>query len=197
MVYAYKYYVNSCAEDGYEKDPLISVRSATPSALSARTRVGRGARPGHMDGHRARREAGALTLGTQAVNVTDQKCMDYARECVRLAQSADNNPEVREHLLHMAREWMAVTMHEETPPELMAPGDAASPADRQMPHDYESYRLCGSYRTLEAAIATLEDLYATGEVQPSEQPRIEYCPGELFSYVIVIGRKAKSAAEVV
>ena len=67
---------------------------------------------------------------------------------------------------------------------------------RQMPHDYD-YRLCGSYRTLELAIAALEDLYATGEVRPSEQPRIEYCPSELFSYVIVIGRKTKSAAEVV
>jgi len=62
------------------------------------------------------------------VKVTDQECVDYARECVRLAEFSDN-PELRKILLHMAREWMAVAMHEETPPEPMAPGAAASPAD--------------------------------------------------------------------
>jgi hypothetical protein len=50
-----------------------------------------------------------------------------------------------------------------------------------------------SYRTLEEAIAALEDLYAIGEMLPSEQPRIEHRPGEPRSYVIVIGRKSKSA----
>ena len=52
-----------------------------------------------------------------------------------------------------------------------------------------------SYRTLEEAIAALEDLYATGEVVPSAQPRIEHRPGESRQYVIVIGRKSKSVAE--
>jgi hypothetical protein len=41
----------------------------------------------------------------------------------------------------------------------------------------------------------LEDLYATGEVVPSAQPRIEHRPGESRQYVIVIGRKSKSVAE--
>jgi len=128
---------------------------------------------------------------TVPVNVTDQKCIDYARECMRLAQFADNDPELQKHLLQIAREWMAVALHEETPPEPTAPGAAASPADRQIPHGYDSYRLYGSYGTLEEAIAALEDMYATGEVQP----RIEHHPGELFSYVITIGRKTKSGAE--
>jgi hypothetical protein len=52
-----------------------------------------------------------------------------------------------------------------------------------------------SYRTLEEAIAALEDLYATGEVLPSAQLRIEHRPGKPRPYVIVIGRKSKSVAE--
>jgi hypothetical protein len=44
----------------------------------------------------------------------------YARECVRLAnQSAD--PAIRERLFQMAREWMAVAMHEKKMPEARAP----------------------------------------------------------------------------
>jgi hypothetical protein len=46
----------------------------------------------------------------------DQEMEGYARECVRLAhQTVD--PEIREQLLQMAREWMAVAMHEEKVPE--------------------------------------------------------------------------------
>jgi hypothetical protein len=52
-----------------------------------------------------------------------------------------------------------------------------------------------SYRTLEEAIAALEDLYATDEVLPSAQPRIEHRTGKPRPYVIVIGRKSKSVAE--
>ena len=48
------------------------------------------------------------------------------------------------------------------------------------------------YRTLEEAIAALEDLYATGGVQ-DRQAWIDHRPGEPRSYVIVIGRKCKSA----
>ena len=54
------------------------------------------------------------------------------------------------------------------------------------PTDYDSYL------TLEEAIAALEDLYATGKVLPSEQPRIEHRPGEPRQYVIVIGRRIQS-----
>jgi hypothetical protein len=39
----------------------------------------------------------------------------YARECVRLAGLA-NDQKLRDQLLDMAREWMAVAMHETTTP---------------------------------------------------------------------------------
>ena len=45
----------------------------------------------------------------------DNECFDYARDCVRLANMADN-PELREQLLKMAREWMAVAMKEDNLP---------------------------------------------------------------------------------
>jgi hypothetical protein len=43
---------------------------------------------------------------------TDEECVDYARDCVRLAGLA-TDPELRERLLQQAREWMAVAMDEE------------------------------------------------------------------------------------
>jgi hypothetical protein len=43
---------------------------------------------------------------------TDQECMDYARECVRLAGLTKDDPELRDHLLSLAREWMATAMSE-------------------------------------------------------------------------------------
>ena len=42
---------------------------------------------------------------------TDIECVGYARQCVRLAGLAED-PELRERLLSMAREWMAVAMQE-------------------------------------------------------------------------------------
>jgi hypothetical protein len=41
------------------------------------------------------------------VKVTDQDCVDYARECVHLAGMAENTPELREWLMQTARHWMA------------------------------------------------------------------------------------------
>jgi hypothetical protein len=49
--------------------------------------------------------------------VTDQECLDYARDCVRLAGFA-NDQELQNHLLQLAREWMRIAMHEEKVPEL-------------------------------------------------------------------------------
>jgi hypothetical protein len=44
----------------------------------------------------------------------------YARECVRLANlTSDAN--IRDQLMQMAREWMAVVMHEEKRPEPKVP----------------------------------------------------------------------------
>jgi hypothetical protein len=45
--------------------------------------------------------------------VTEQECIHQARECVRLAGMAESNPEQRKSLLRMAREWIAVAMHED------------------------------------------------------------------------------------
>ena len=59
--------------------------------------------------------------GHCAVKVTDQDCVDYARECVRLAGMAENSPELREWLMQTARHWMAAAMHEMEPPEPVAP----------------------------------------------------------------------------
>ena len=42
-------------------------------------------------------------------------CEDYARDCVRLAQNPSAPPEVRKHLLTMAREWMEQAMVEQEP----------------------------------------------------------------------------------
>ena len=48
--------------------------------------------------------------------VTEQECIHQARECVRLAGMAESNPEQRKSLLGMAREWIAVAMHEDEAP---------------------------------------------------------------------------------
>jgi hypothetical protein len=48
--------------------------------------------------------------------VTDQECINQAGACVRLAGIAENNPEQRKLLLGMAREWIAIAMHEDETP---------------------------------------------------------------------------------
>ncbi len=37
---------------------------------------------------------------------TDQECVNYARECVRLAELT-KDLQLRDHLLKIAREWLA------------------------------------------------------------------------------------------
>jgi hypothetical protein len=41
----------------------------------------------------------------------EEECVEYARECVRLARLTTDH-ELREQLLQMARNWMAEAMHE-------------------------------------------------------------------------------------
>jgi hypothetical protein len=41
----------------------------------------------------------------------DQECVDYARECVRLAKLT-KDIELRDHFLDLADKWMATGMHE-------------------------------------------------------------------------------------
>ena len=45
----------------------------------------------------------------------DKEMEGYARECVRLAGLSDN-PDLREELLQLAREWMAASMGERDAP---------------------------------------------------------------------------------
>jgi NADH:ubiquinone oxidoreductase subunit D len=45
----------------------------------------------------------------------DNECLDYARECVRLAELTDD-PELLNQLLQMAHEWVAAAMHEKKTP---------------------------------------------------------------------------------
>jgi hypothetical protein len=42
---------------------------------------------------------------------SDEECVEYARECVRLA-GLTKDLQLRDQLLNMAREWMAAAMHE-------------------------------------------------------------------------------------
>lgn len=43
---------------------------------------------------------------------TDRECLDYARQCIRLAELTRDS-ELRDHLLALARAWMAtVAVHE-------------------------------------------------------------------------------------
>jgi hypothetical protein len=47
---------------------------------------------------------------------SDKDIEGYARECARLAQLT-TDPQIRERLFQMAREWMALAMQEENAPE--------------------------------------------------------------------------------
>jgi hypothetical protein len=42
-----------------------------------------------------------------------QEALDYARHCVRLRESPDQD---RKHLLQLARAWMAIAIHKEKRP---------------------------------------------------------------------------------
>ena len=42
--------------------------------------------------------------------VSANEFAEYARECVRLAALRDVNPQMRDQLLEMAREWMKAAM---------------------------------------------------------------------------------------
>jgi hypothetical protein len=55
----------------------------------------------------------------------DKQCVDYARECVRLAGMAED-PEVRGGLLRLAREWMAAARREEKAPDPKPPKVASA-----------------------------------------------------------------------
>jgi hypothetical protein len=60
-------------------------------------------------------------LGGRAM-ATESECIEYARECVRLAGLTDD-PDIRDRLLEIARDWMAAAMGED---EAAAPSISAS-----------------------------------------------------------------------
>jgi hypothetical protein len=49
------------------------------------------------------------------VVLIDRECLDYARECERLARMA-NDQEIQEYLFDLARKWMALALGEEKTP---------------------------------------------------------------------------------
>jgi hypothetical protein len=49
-----------------------------------------------------------------------KECVDYARECVRLAELT-KDAELRHHLLNMARAWMSVAIDDGKPPHPKTP----------------------------------------------------------------------------
>jgi hypothetical protein len=51
---------------------------------------------------------------------SDKECVDYARECVRLAELT-KDAELRDHLLNMARAWMSAAMDHGKPPDPKTP----------------------------------------------------------------------------
>jgi hypothetical protein len=63
-------------------------------------------------------------LGGSAM-ATESECIEYARECVRLAGLTDD-PDIRDRLLEIAREWMAAAMGEDVSMEAAAPSISAS-----------------------------------------------------------------------
>ena len=43
---------------------------------------------------------------------TDQECVNYARECVRLAELTEDL-QLRDHLVKIARDWLATARRED------------------------------------------------------------------------------------
>jgi hypothetical protein len=50
---------------------------------------------------------------------TDKECVDYARECVRLA-GLSTDQQVRVQLLNIARDWMASALQEPKVPQAVS-----------------------------------------------------------------------------
>jgi hypothetical protein len=57
-----------------------------------------------------------LSFEERDIMNTDRKCVDYARDCVRLAQLTEDQ-QIRDELMNMARDWMAQAIDEDKRPE--------------------------------------------------------------------------------
>jgi hypothetical protein len=60
---------------------------------------------------RAYSHAGDRGVGNQrrdGAMASAQDCIEFAKQCERLASLCEDDPELQEHLLELAREWMAM-----------------------------------------------------------------------------------------
>ena len=71
----------------------------TPTRLSP---AGAGRRLATPKEHRAHRRCDGLP----------KECVEFAKQCMRLAYLCDDDPQLREHLLKLAREWVAMAAME-------------------------------------------------------------------------------------
>jgi len=46
------------------------------------------------------------------VMASPRECIEFANQCVRLADLCKDDPQLRQHLLELAREWMAMGAQE-------------------------------------------------------------------------------------
>jgi hypothetical protein len=49
---------------------------------------------------------------TGGVMASQKDCIEFANQCVRLADLCDDDPQLREHLLELASKWMAMAAQE-------------------------------------------------------------------------------------
>jgi hypothetical protein len=48
--------------------------------------------------------------------VSERDCLQFARQCERLAGLCEDDAQLREHLIDLAREWISQAMHERGAP---------------------------------------------------------------------------------
>jgi hypothetical protein len=53
-----------------------------------------------------------------------RECIEFANQCVRLADLCKDDPQLREHLLELASKWMAMAAQESRPVPPAPAGDA-------------------------------------------------------------------------
>jgi hypothetical protein len=55
-----------------------------------------------------RLQAASGLLSRVVVMASQKDCIEFANQCVRLADLCEDDPQLREHFLELAREWMAM-----------------------------------------------------------------------------------------
>ena len=57
---------------------------------------------------RAQTQAASGLLSRVGVMASQKDCIEFALQCQRLAALRNDDPQLREHLLELAREWIAM-----------------------------------------------------------------------------------------